>query len=75
MFEFRLIVFPVHIGELDPAVGATGMGFTVTAVVPAGPVHPFTVAVTEYVPVAAVVAEVMEGFCVALVNPFGPVQE
>jgi hypothetical protein len=67
-------VCPAHIAELEPTVGAAGIGFTVTDVVPAGLVQPFTVAVTEYVPDAAVVGEAIEGFCVALVNPLGPVQ-
>jgi hypothetical protein len=71
----KLSVLPAQIGELLAAVGAPGMGFTVTATVPAGPVHPATVAVTEYVPVAAVVAEAMLGFCVAEVKLLGPVQE
>ena len=55
-------------------MGATGVGLIVTAVVPAGPVHPAVVAVTEYVPVAAVVTAVIVGFCVADVKLFGPVQ-
>lgn len=42
-----LRVDPAHTGEFDEATGAEGIGFTVTATVPAGPVHPFTVAVTE----------------------------
>jgi hypothetical protein len=40
-------VDPTQIGLLLPAVGAAGIGFTVTTTVPAGPVHPLTVAVTE----------------------------
>ena len=67
-------VCPVQIAELEPAVGAAGIGFTVTVVVPAGLVHPFTVAVTEYTPDAAVVAEATVGFCKALVKLLGPVQ-
>ena len=43
----RLNVVPIHIGLLLPAVGATGVPFIVTEVVPAEPVHPATVAVTE----------------------------
>jgi hypothetical protein len=39
--------FPVQIGALLPATGVAGGGATVTAVVPAGPVQPFSVAVTE----------------------------
>ena len=55
-------VDPTHIGELLVAAGAAGVVFTVTAVVPADPVHPATVAVTEYVPAAAVVTDDMLGF-------------
>ena len=43
----KLKVDPTHIGLLLPADGAAGIGLIVTAVVPAGPVHPATVAVTE----------------------------
>src|SRR4051794_15636924 len=47
-----------------------------TLVVPAAEeVQPFAVAVTEYVPAAAVVALAMVGFCSAEVKPFGPVHE
>ena len=55
-------MFPEQTGVLLPAVGAAGIGFTVTAVVPAEPVQPVTVAVTEYVPEAAVVAAAIVGF-------------
>ena len=58
----RLIVPPSHTGLLLPAVGAAGVEFTTTTVVPAGPVHPFTVAVTLYVPAIAAVAFGMVGF-------------
>jgi hypothetical protein len=74
LLAIRFNVCPAHIAELDPAVGAAGIGLTVTDVVPAGPVQPFTVAVTEYTPVAAAVAEAIGGFCKALVKPLGPVQ-
>ena len=70
--KFR--VLPSHKGPLLLAVGAVGIGFTVTFVVPAGPVHPPAVAVTEYVPLAKVVADTMLGFCNVELNPFGPVQ-
>lgn len=59
---------------LLPAVGVAGAVFTVTLTVPAGLVQPFTVTVSEYVPVAAVVTPAIDGFCTADVNPFGPVQ-
>ncbi len=57
------------------AVGAAGIGLIVAAVVPAGEVHPKTVCVMEYVPLAAVVAAAMVAFCEVEVNPFGPVQQ
>ena len=47
---------------------------TVAAVVPAIDGHPPTVAVTLYVPVAAVVALAIDGFWALEVNPLGPVQ-
>ena len=67
-------VDPAQIGPLFDAVGVAGIALTVAVVDPAALVHPFTVTVTLYVPVAAVVAFVIEGFCKADVNPFGPVQ-
>ena len=42
----KFIVEPAQTGELLPAVGAVGVAFTVTAVVPADEVHPDTLAVT-----------------------------
>jgi hypothetical protein len=60
---------------LLPAVGAAGIGFTTTAVVPAKLVQPATVTVTEYVPAFAAEAPLIEGFCKDDVNPLGPVQE
>ena len=67
-------VDPAQIGPLFDAVGVAGIAFTVAVVDPAALVHPLTVTVTLYVPVAAVVALVIKGFCKADVNPFGPVQ-
>ena len=49
------------------------MALTVSEVVPADEVQPFTVAVTEYVPDIPVVALAMVGFWRFEVNPFGPV--
>jgi hypothetical protein len=46
----------------------------VTFVTPAGLVHPKTVCVREYVPLASTVTPPMVGFCDADVNAFGPVQ-
>ena len=42
----RLISEPVQTGELLPAVGVTGVGFTVAFTVPAAEVHPLMVTVT-----------------------------
>jgi hypothetical protein len=69
-----LSVVPAQIGLLLDAVGAAGVGFTVTLTVPATLVQPFTVTVTEYVPLAAVVTLVMDGVCDVEVNELGPVQ-
>jgi hypothetical protein len=57
------------------AVGAAGVALIVTTVVANVLEHPPTVAVTEYVPLAAVVTLEIEGFCEEEVNPFGPVHE
>jgi len=43
----KLKSFPAQTGELLPTVGEAGIGFTVTETVPAGLVHPNSVAVTE----------------------------
>ena len=43
----RFNVFPTQSGVFDDATGAAGVVFTTTVVVPAGPVQPATVAVTE----------------------------
>jgi hypothetical protein len=70
----RFSVDPSQTGLLLPAVGAAGIGLTVTLTVPAELAQPLTVAITLYSPVAAVVAFSIAGFCTAEVNPFGPVQ-
>ena len=70
----RFNVEPTQIGELLPAVGVAGIGFTTTTVVPAALIQPITVAVTEYVPAANEVALAIEGFCNVEVKLFGPVQ-
>ena len=58
--KFKLV--PTHKGPLLVGVGETGIGFTVNVVVPADPVHPATVAVTEYVPAPAKVIPDTMGF-------------
>ena len=59
----------------DPAemVGVEGIALTTADVVAAVLVHPFTVTVTLYVPVAATVALEIEGFCADDVKLLGPV--
>ena len=71
----RLILLPVHIGELLETVGVAGVAFTTTATVPTAEVHPFVVTVTLYVPDIAVVALVITGFCTDEEKLFGPVHE
>jgi hypothetical protein len=58
----RFRVCPTQIGELLVGAGVAGTGFTVTATVPKALGHPAIVAVTEYVPLAAVVALTILGF-------------
>jgi hypothetical protein len=60
-------------GELVDKVGWEGIGFTVTETVAGGLVHPSTVCVTEYIPDALSVTEVIEGFCIVEENELGPV--
>jgi ABC-type lipopolysaccharide export system ATPase subunit len=70
----KLSVWPAQRLELLAAVGAAGIGLTVTLRVVTGLVHPETVCVSEYVPLAEVVAAPMVGFCTEDVNEFGPDQ-
>ena len=58
----------------EPEAAAVGRGLTVTTIVAGGEEHPFKVAVTEYVPVAAAGASGIDGFRQLDVKPFGPVQ-
>jgi len=70
----KLIVEPVHTGELLLATGVAGIGFTTTVPVPAALVQPPTVTVTLYVPPMATVADGRVGVLVVLVNDDGPLQ-
>jgi hypothetical protein len=70
----RLSVDPAQIGLLLDAVGAEGTGLTTTVTVATELVHPLAIAVTEYVPLAAVVALVMLGFWLVDAKLLGPVQ-
>jgi hypothetical protein len=56
------------------AVGVAGVALTVADVDPAADVQPFTVRVTLYVPVAVVVALLIDGFCKVEAKLLGPVQ-
>jgi hypothetical protein len=74
VFEKSVSVLPEQTGVLLLNVGAAGVLFTTTATVLCALTHPPTVMVSEYVPVAAVVAETMLGSSSADENEFGPVQ-
>lgn len=71
--EVRLIALPSHTGELEPAVGAAGIGFTTITTVPAAEVQPSSVMVTPYVPASADVDTAIDGFCNDDEKLFGPV--
>src|SRR5256885_484437 len=73
-FELRVTLPPAQ-NVVEPFVKMDEeIAVTLTDVVPAAEeVQPLAVAVTEYVPVAAVVALGMVGFCSDEVKPFGPV--
>jgi hypothetical protein len=58
---------------LFEAVGVAGAALTVTLVVPAAELQVPTVTMTEYVPLLAVVALAIVGFCRFEVKEFGPV--
>jgi hypothetical protein len=58
----KFIAEPAQTGLLLVAVGADGIAFTTTAIVPAALVQPLIVAVTLYVPAIAAVAPALEGF-------------
>jgi hypothetical protein len=45
--EVKLKDVPEQTGELLPIIGVVGGGLTMTVVLPAGPVHPFRVAITK----------------------------
>lgn len=48
VFAFRLTSFPAQTGfTVTETVGAAGLAVTVTDTIPAGPIHPLTVSVTE----------------------------
>ena len=67
-------VDPAQIGLLLVGAGVAGAGLTIAFTVPAALGQPLTVMVSEYVPVAAVVAATTDVFCVEAEKPFGPVQ-
>ena len=68
-------MLPAHTGEVPPAVGVAGIGFTTTVVEPdVVLVQPKTVTVTLYTPAFAAAAEAIVGFCDEAVYDPGPVQ-
>lgn len=71
--EVRFKDVPSQIGELLPAF-TTGNGFTVTFIVAVLWQLLASVMLNVYVPLAAVVAPAMLGFCWFDVNTFGPLQ-
>jgi hypothetical protein len=62
MVDVRFKLLPKHKGELEETIGATGVESTNTTTVPAALTQELSVAVTEYVPDATVVAAVIVGF-------------
>ncbi len=74
LVALKLRFCPEQMGALLAGAGEAGATSMVTAVVPAAPVHPATVTLTEYVPEAAVVTEVMDGSSSEEVKLSGPVQ-
>ena len=69
----RFKVEPAHCGVLLPAVGV-GNALMVAFVVVVAEQPLASVTITVYIPEAAVVTLVIDGFCAFEVNPFGPVQ-
>jgi hypothetical protein len=63
---------PQVVGLLPTAVVKLGRSFTTTFTVPAGELHPATVATTLYVPLIDTVAPVLIGFCNVELNEPGP---
>ena len=67
------ISLPRHAGELLPATGAAGVGFTITAIVSvAMGGQPATDAVREYVPDPETGIPAIVGFCKVEVKLLGP---
>ena len=60
--DARLRLDPSQTGLFDETAGTEGIGFTTTAKEDEGPVQPFTVAFTEYVPDAVTAALLITGF-------------
>ena len=69
----RLSVAPWQTGEFELADTAVGVVLIITVTVAVVEPQPF-VAVSVYVPAAAVVAPAMLGFCEPELKPLGPLQ-
>ena len=74
MLADRFNVCPEQIGPLLLGDGVAGVSLTVAEVEPAAEVQPLDVTVRLYVPVAAVVAFDIDGFCNEELKLLGPVQ-
>ena len=70
----RFNVWPEQIGPLLLGDGVAGVWLTAATVEPAADVQPLVVTVRLYVPVAAVVAFDIDGFCNDELKLLGPVQ-
>ena len=68
----KLMLPPVHTGELFAAVGVAGIELTVTDTVPGIEVQPAAVATTLYIPLAPTGALGTTGFCKEELKPEGP---
>ena len=69
--ELKAKVVPTHLGESELGLG-TGIVPMVTEVVPHDERPPEFVTIKVYTPFASVVTLLMLGFCILLVNVFGP---
>ena len=70
-----VIDWPAQTVDVPPAVGAAGIEFTTTVVVPMPPAQPAKVTDTEYTPADDNEAAGIEGDASEELNPLGPVHE
>ena len=70
---FRLSVDPAQSVAVPLTPGGAGVAFTVTPIVPVGPLHPAEETTSEYTPAIDVEVIVTTGFCAVELYPEGPV--